>query len=473
MNCLMQGVLLTLSLAAQDGAPDGTVTVNGGAKVVRELSVQVTVQVTNPGAGDLAMTISSDPAVPGPWRKFVETQRFELPPGDGKKTIHVRLRDSAGKESKPLSAELLLDTTPPQAKVTAPEKVSQETVILTSDVADAVGMQWTENPDSWGPWEIYLQPREIHLSPGEGIKKILVRYRDEAGNVSPAATVQVEVSTQLPEAPPLPGVRLIRLKAEPSSGDRIPVVLWIAASGIREMELKIDDAAPQKREGFESEKTVELRRSGGAHRIQLKLWDEKGAELRAELAFQEADLQKKSEDAVLQEPGPSNRLTVKGGVLLNAIHFNADTSIGTRTLKPGPMGLARVEWAGEVDESFFVQASFEFGRGKEVDSVSGELDLGVHVLSTELASCRFDLDVEAGLLVSKFWVTVPAFGTFDLGWGLRMALDSHLWLCESVSLDASVDFRVISYPWSGTVLSGNRSAQTLTAGLLLGVSVRF
>jgi len=473
MNCLLQGILLVLSLAAQDGAPDGTVTVNGGAKVVRELSVQVTVQVTNPGAGDLAMTISSDPAVPGPWRKFVETQPFELPPGDGKKTIHVRLRDSAGKESKPLSAELLLDTTPPQAKVTAPEKVSQETVILTSDVADAVGMQWTENPDSWGPWEIYLQPREIRLSPGEGIKKILVRYRDEAGNVSPAATVQVEVTSQIPEAPPPAGIRLIRLKAEPSSGDRIPVVLWITASGIREMELRIDDAAPQKREGFESEKTVELRRSGGAHRIQLKLWDEKGAELRAELAFQEEDLQKKSEDAVLQELAPSNRLTLKGGVLLNAIHFNSLTSIGSRTLKPGPMALARVEWAGELDDAMFLQVSLELGVGKQVESYSGELDLGIHLLSTDLLACRFDLDAEAGILLSKIQVNTPGFGTFDLGWGLRAGLDGHLWVSERMSLDAAVDFRVISYPWSGTVLSGNRSAQTLTAGLLLGVSVRF
>lgn len=473
MNVLIQGLLIALSCGAQDAAPDGTLTVNGGAKVVREASVQLRVQVTNAGAGDLEMTVSADPAVPGPWKPFAEVQTFELPAGDGKKTIVLRLRDRAGKESKPLTVDVVLDRTPPVARVSAPKRVSQEAVILTSDVPDAVGMQWTENPEVWGSWEIYLQPREIHLSLGEGLKKILVRYRDEAGNISPAATVEVEVATQSPEAPALPGIRLIRIRGEAASGDRIPVVLWLTGIGLREMELKVDDADPQKREKFESEKALEIQRTGGVHHIRLKLWEDSGAEHRAELAFHEEDLRTKHEDAVHVEDAPSARLTLKVGLLPSAIRFNTTTPLGPRNLSPGPMGLARLEWGAEIDDPWFVQASLELAEGKDLRSLSGELDLGVHLLSTEFLSCPFDLDATAGFVLSKLWVTLPGFGAFDLGFGGRAGLDARLHLTDQFSLDASIDFRFVSYPWSGVVISGDRSARTLAAGILFGVSLHF
>lgn len=460
--------------ARQEVPPHGVVLLNSGEKYTRERSVLVRVRVTQAGTGDLEISISNDPKTPGEWKKLLDTQTFELTSGDGEKTVTVRLRDSAGKESKPLSASILLDTTPPQAKATAPERVSGNTVILSSDVPDAVAMQWTKDPRSWGPWSPYVQPCEIPLAPGEGPKTILVRYRDEAGNVGAPASVRVEVSARTPAEPPTPGLRAVRLAGSFSIGERLTLTVTVDASGLEEMELALDGDKPRPREKFNPQVSIELAKTGAAHRIRLKFRDAKGLEQTAELAFQESDLRSSpAEEAPVPLPRPPGFVAVKLGVLPSAVHFESLTTKGTRKLEPGAMTLARAECGLEFYDPLFAQLSFEYGYGKEVQFLSGDLDLGVHLLSTELFSCQFELDAEAGLMVSQLRATVSDFGSFDTGVGFRAGIEAHLYLSERLTLDALVDYRNLSYAWSGVVVSGDRDARTSTVGLFVGLSWRF
>ena len=467
-------LLLVAAMGVQD-LPDAVVVLNGGARVTSSPSVTVQVKLKNPGFGRLEMSLSVDPHAADLWIPYQEFNTVELPGEDGVKTVLLRLRDENATESKPIAATILLERTPPQAQVAAPERVATDRVILSSNVADAVGMQWTEDPKVWQSWVPYLQTREIPLSAGEGMKTVLVRYRDEAGNVSRPARIQVDVSSQSSLPAPPPGFRWIRIGGEPLKDDRLAVRLWITAVGIAELEVRVDDAEPLPRQKFASPLTLEIPKTRGAHRLRFKLRDDSGAETSTELAFLESDLNQDPTDPVPEPASARARWSVglKLGIVPQAIQFEAVTSVGPRKLDPGVVGAVRLESRFDFLDPLFGGVSFELLTGKEISVFSGEFDLGVRLLSTEILSTRLDVELEAGLLYSKLQVDRSGFGSFDGGIGFRAGIGARLALSESFWLDASIDFRSVSYDWSGTVISGDREARLRSAALLAGLSFRF
>ncbi len=132
-----------------------------------------------------------------------------------------------------------------------------------------------------------------------------------------------------------------------------------------------------------------------------------------------------------------------------------------------------MELADDFHDPFFARLSFEFGDGEDVDVYSGGLDLGIRLLSSELFATKFDLDAAAGFMISELHVKDSDFGSFDSAVGLRAEVGAHLSLSERCRLDASVDFRDISYKWSGDIVSGDWRALTHTVALFLGISWRF
>ena len=84
-----------------------------------------------------------------------------------------------------------------------------------------------------------------------------------------------------------------------------------------------------------------------------------------------------------------------------------------------------------------------------------------------------DLDVEAGLIYSKLRVTVSDFGSFDPGLGFRAGVAARAGLTDRWALEASVDYRGVSYDWGGSVLSGDHQARLRTAALQLGLALKF
>lgn len=81
--------------------------------------------------------------------------------------------------------------------------------------------------------------------------------------------------------------------------------------------------------------------------------------------------------------------------------------------------------------------------------------------------------VEAGLIYSDLRVTESAFGSFDAGLGFRSGVRVGFPLGPQAGLDATVDYRRVSYDYSETIVSGDRQARLSTVGLLLGLSLRF
>jgi len=445
-------ILLALALLVQDG----TATLNDGGRVTNSTTVQLRVRLNAFSPAGLEMSISD-----GPYKPYIESQPLELPAGDGEKSVVVKLRDAAGKELGVYKASIVLDTTPPEAKVKVPEGTAAGRVTLLSDVPDATAMQWTEDAARWGPWVPYLQPRDIALSPGDGTKTVLVRYRDEAGNGSKPASLRVE-SKGGSDASPL---RQVLVTSEPA------LTLWLSYTGMTEMVVQVDEDKPLPREPFASKRPLEVARTGRAHRVRLSLFEADGAEHKVELAFQEADVKPTTAETSQETstpPGPWS-LAVQGGLLPSAIEFEAMVPSGLRKINKDALGLARLSLSRDLTDRFYAQVGLEYGGGGGIRVYSGTLDVGAHLL--HLGSV--DLAAEAGLLYSDLKTTESAFGSFDAGLGFRGGMRAQFAVGDRLSLDATVDYRRVSYDYSDPVVSGDRQARLQTVGLLIGASLRF
>ena len=104
--------------------------------------------------------------------------------------MYVKFRDDARNESSVASASILLDTQPPipqYVKINGGKTSTKETrVVLGIKARGAEFMQVSNDPKFEGAiWEPYTTSKEWDLNPGEGLKRVFVRFKDNAQNESP------------------------------------------------------------------------------------------------------------------------------------------------------------------------------------------------------------------------------------------------------------------------------------------------
>lgn len=162
--------------------------VNNGDKFTNDKSQTVNVEVKAEGADE--MMISPAPNFrPGKWEPYKEKFTFPLYGRDGEKTLFVKFRDKAGNESGVVKASITLDTEAPIATLlrindgkTATESSK---VKLEIRAKNAAFMMLSNEPNfSDGIWEPYAEFKEWYLKEGEGIKRVHVKFKDEAQNES-------------------------------------------------------------------------------------------------------------------------------------------------------------------------------------------------------------------------------------------------------------------------------------------------
>lgn len=133
------------------------------------------------------------------------------PLGAELKTVHARLRDSAGNETPPLTANITYDVTPPgpvSVTVLSANPTNDAGVTLSLAATDTNGLSPTravavsEDPlfgrAVLGPSAMPASGQLVFtLSPGDGTKQVLVRYTDKAGNVA-SASAAVTLDTTPP-----------------------------------------------------------------------------------------------------------------------------------------------------------------------------------------------------------------------------------------------------------------------------------
>jgi len=196
--------------------PSGSVSIAEGEYT---LDTTVTLEIQSPDADGICVVIGGDP---GPtdcdeeteWQGFAATVPVALPDVEGRHTISVVLRDTAGNVADPLKAEITLDTKAPDdglVEVTGTiyqlDGSPQSSAVLTaltevrlrlesSDSGSGVAEVLISNDAAfsgavWRPYSgpvMVLDGWSLGTAAGDGTDRtVYVRYRDHAGRESDAA----------------------------------------------------------------------------------------------------------------------------------------------------------------------------------------------------------------------------------------------------------------------------------------------
>ncbi|MDW7690756.1 hypothetical protein R9C00_21640 [Flammeovirgaceae bacterium SG7u.111] len=163
--------------------------INGGAEFTNDKTHNVSLELKAEDA--IEMMVSNSPHFRGGtrWEKYKPTKNWTLVGGDGSKVLYVKFRDQAGNESDVANARITLDTEPPIAQYIKINNGATSTedarVQLTLKARKAVYMKISNSPKFEGAiWEPYSATKEWDLEPTEGLKRVFVKYKDDANNES-------------------------------------------------------------------------------------------------------------------------------------------------------------------------------------------------------------------------------------------------------------------------------------------------
>jgi Big-like domain-containing protein/fibronectin type III domain protein len=180
----------TATIILDTTKPTGSLTINGGATLTNSLSAPLTL-TANDLNGVTSMQFSKDGLNYFAWEPFATARTVTLLTGDGTKTMYVRFKDSAGNVSLPISDTITLDTTKPTGTIlinggaASTTSASVTLTLAASDLNGVAAMQFSKDGVTFFPYEPFKTTRVATLLPGAGLKTMYVRFKDNAGNVSP------------------------------------------------------------------------------------------------------------------------------------------------------------------------------------------------------------------------------------------------------------------------------------------------
>ena len=205
-----------MALAASDATdPVGTVTINAGAAGTAVTAVSVAVPATDAGSGVSLVRLSNLATVSGGVLSGAGSTSFayatpiawDLPAGDGTKTVYAQWRDGAGNWSAPVSDTIVLDANAPTGTMVinggdAETQTSTVTLNLTADDGAGSGVTSvliSNSTDFTGVTPTaYASSLPWTLAAGGGTKTVYVKFMDAAGNTSAAPVSDTIAMTGMP-----------------------------------------------------------------------------------------------------------------------------------------------------------------------------------------------------------------------------------------------------------------------------------
>ncbi len=221
---------------------DGSKTVNYEAKdvvnntIISSVSDSITLDTTNPtvnmsivGAGDTPSThsnnvsvtlsiagsdatsgveymkISNDIGFTGSsWINYTTSKAWTLNSGDGTKTVYIKVKDRAGKESVVSSDNITLDTVSPLSLTISIDSgqtyTNSTNVTLSLSATNALKMQVSNYANFSGAvWESYSTSKNFSITDGNGTRKVYFRAKDTAGNIATGVNDSIILDKATPE----------------------------------------------------------------------------------------------------------------------------------------------------------------------------------------------------------------------------------------------------------------------------------
>ena len=171
---------------------DTSININDGDAYTRSTAVTLTLAASD-AKPSITMCFSNDGTTyTSPWENYATSRAYNLPTGDGAKTVYVKFKDAAGNISTPVSSSIILDNTPPSGtsiKINNDDAYTRSTAVtLTLAAGDAnppITMCFSNDGTTYtSPWENYATSRPYNLPTGDGAKTVYVKFKDAAGNIS-------------------------------------------------------------------------------------------------------------------------------------------------------------------------------------------------------------------------------------------------------------------------------------------------
>ncbi len=170
---------------------------------------------------------------------------FTLSPGDGPKTIYLKVRNSAGLESDTVEASITLEEVPAPVvsyfAINSGANVTAKRLVVLNSGASAGAVEYTasESEHFSGSWKAYSPSVTFELSPGSGEKTVFFKVRNSVEVESAPVNATIEVSDVAIAAPSL---------SQPASGASgvatDPTLSWGAVGDATEYRLQLTaDAA--------------------------------------------------------------------------------------------------------------------------------------------------------------------------------------------------------------------------------------
>ncbi len=183
-----------------------TITGKGDTPSTHTNNVSVTLSITGSDAtsGVEYMKISNNIGFAGAsWVDYNTSKEWTLNSGDGVKTVYIKVKDRAGKESDTSSDNITLDTIAPTSLTISIESgqtyTNSTTVTLTLSANNATKMQISNYSNFTGAaWESYSTSKNWSILDGNGTRTVYFKAKDTAGNIATAVNDTIILDKKAP-----------------------------------------------------------------------------------------------------------------------------------------------------------------------------------------------------------------------------------------------------------------------------------
>ena len=200
----LAAVLLAIAVLPQQAAravtdttpPTGTIVINDNKSCTnsRNVTIAMTWADNAGGSGVARMRFSNDGSTWSAYESLTPSRSYQLPAGDGYKTVRVQFIDLANNRSATYSDYIRLDTVAPTGTIIINKgdlTTTTQSVSLGLTYADGTGsgvvrMRFSDNGSTWTNWMYPAATKAYKLPKADlGYQTVRVQYLDGANNYSP------------------------------------------------------------------------------------------------------------------------------------------------------------------------------------------------------------------------------------------------------------------------------------------------
>ncbi len=254
--------------------------INDDSEYTNNTNVKLTIESLDTGSGIDTMSISADGISWSNWTQMKSIEYYDLPVGDGEKTVYLKLKDKAGNTAQYTTETIILDTVPPVNTIVINNDAKftkSKSVILNVSASDTLsGIDKTSlsiDSSSWSYWEPFTSSMPFNLFGVDSEKWVYYQVRDKAGN-----TAIAQDSIILDSTPPT-NLKIIINDGADNTKDRTLTLKLEAqddSSGLDKMSFCTLDQSWQDWEPYSETLTFELSDKPGQQIVYFRVSDKAG-----------------------------------------------------------------------------------------------------------------------------------------------------------------------------------------------------